>query len=441
MTFFSILKGQVNGLAILKIKSFMLSFLLINLFNTAVFAQDYPGAIVDSLNKYIKPLSSKGDSVRDYLSVIHLLKEKSLVSLGESTHGTSEFFEGKADIIKGLIEQGSFKTVLMETDYFGLLNVNTFLHQSNETDLHNAFNKSGLYDVYKTKEVYHLLEWIKAYNQKHDIKDQVSIFGMDMQYTLAIANKLFQLLPDSGKNDRGIYDGLMTVKRSYDKPGAIVFNKAEQAINKEMLSRLMLLSQNQSSPEFKFMLRLMEQSLALINISDGTKRSSLRDQYMAENVLWLKRNNADNGKVVVWAHNGHIANARTPSRLPMGYYLKQALKADYYALAFAFNEGMVRILDGRSGDRGYQERQFSSSEHVNAIEHYFKDCKPGDFFLDFHEIADNKLFKQFFNKNNRMRTIGARFLGDGDHTFNPLPVLDCYDGFVFYNKTKAAQGF
>jgi len=425
----------------LKIKSFMLSFLLISIFNTAVFAQDYPGAIVDSLNKYIKPLSSAGDSVRDYLSVVHLLKEKSLVSLGESTHGTHEFFEGKADIIKGLIEQGNFKTLLMETDYCGLLNIDAFLHQSNETDLRKAFNKSGLYSVYKTKEVYGLLEWIKAYNQKHDIKEQVSVFGIDMQYTLEIANKLLQLLPDSGKNNRGIYDGLMTVKRSYDKPGAIVFSKAEQAINKEMLSRLMLLSQKESGPDLKFMVRLMEQSLALINISDDTKRSNLRDQYMAENVLWLKENSADNGKVVVWAHNGHIANAQTPSRLPMGYYLKQALKDDYYALAFAFNEGMVRILDGRSGDRGYQERQFSSSAHVNAIEHYFKDCKPGDFFLDFHEIADNKLFKQFFKKTNRMRTIGARFLGDGDHSFNPLPILDCYDGFVFYNKTKAAQGF
>ncbi|MBB5637112.1 hypothetical protein HDE68_003025 [Pedobacter cryoconitis] len=40
-----------------------------------------------------------------------------------------------------------------------------------------------------------------------------------------------------------------------------------------------------------------------------------------------------------------------------------------------------------------------------------------------------------------MRTIGTRFLGDGADSFNPLPVLESFDGLVFYNKTSAAQGF
>lgn len=49
--------------------------------------------------------------------------------------------------------------------------------------------------------------------------------------------------------------------------------------------------------------------------------------------------------------------------------------------------------------------------------------------------------KKVFRRTNRMRTIGTRFLGDGADSFNPLPVLESFDGLVFYNKTSAAQGF
>lgn len=408
--------------------------------NGVVFGQSHAGTVVDSLNKYIRPLASNGDSVKDYSSVIRLLKDKSLVSLGESTHGTKEVFDGKAAIIKGLIEQGNFKALYMETDYCGLLSIDSLLHQPKGQDMFQVFKASGLYGIYKTKEVYRLFDWIRLYNQKQEVKNRVSILGIDMQSALTIADKLFQLLPDSGKNDLKIYNSLILIKKSYEKSGAIVFNKKEQIENQEMLSRLVFLSQKESDPDFTFIVRLMEQSLALINIPDYRKRSDLRDQYLAENIIWLRKNSGAK-KAVMWAHNGHISNVQTAFKLPMGYYLKQELKDDYYTLAFAFNVGRVRILDARSNEKGFQERQFSSAEDVNSIEYYFKDCKPQDFFLDFKEIAGNQLFKQFFRRTNRMRTIGTRFLGDGADSFNPLPVLESFDGLVFYNKTSAAQGF
>ncbi|SHF43028.1 erythromycin esterase family protein [Pedobacter caeni] len=421
-----------------KIKGLVFSFLMMSMVNTAVFAQQDKQIAVDSLNKYIKPIASGVDSVRDYSAVIDLLKNKALVGLGESTHGTGSIFEGKSEIIKRLIKQGDFKTVFMETGYCGLLNIDTLFRQSKQIDLLKGFKKSGLFGIYKTDEVYRMFEWIAAYNQEHDLKDRVAILGIDMQDAEGIADKLVQILPDGGKNDQKIHNGLITIKNGFTRTGAFGFSKAEQVILKEMVSGLTSLALKQSDPEFTFITRLMEQSVIWLN-SSAQLRSDIRDQYMAENVLWLKKNRRENGKAIVWAHNAHLANSKRPYRLPMGSHLKKELKNDYYNLAFAFDEGWVRIFDPKSTKPGFQERLFASSENVNSIEYYFKDCKPKDFLLDLTEIADNKFFKQFFRKNNRLRVIGSRFLGDGNFSFTPESILDGYDGFVFFNKASAAK--
>lgn len=233
----------------------------------------------------------------------------------------------------------------------------------------------------------------------------------------------------------------MKIQTLYASDRPIVFNKQEQLDNNMILSELNIISAKTGNTDLKFLIKLIDQSLTLIGISDYVKNSAKRDEFMAENILWMKTNISNNGNAVVWAHNGHIAHIKSFNKLPMGYYLKEALKNKVYTLAFAFNEGMVRIKDSDPKYKGeYQQRYFASSGHKKSIEYYFKNCKPQDFFLDFKKLNSSEYLTDFFSKNNYMRTIGSRYLGGGDASFNLAPVLNGFDGIVFFNKTSAAAG-
>lgn len=413
----------------------LLLFVLFAVSHFNAFSQSAPKVITDSLDKYIEPL--KGD----FSNVVDFLKSKEIVSLGESTHGTKEVFAGKVAIIKGLVQTGNFKTIFMETDYCGLLKMDSLLHVSNDTTLDKEFITSGLYSIYRTREVYDLFAWVKEYNQNRTEKDRVSILGIDMQDASTIVGRLLQVLPDSGKNNNIVYQSLIRIKRLYESNKPIVFNKQEQLENDMMLAELKVISTKIEGSAFKYLVRLLDQSLTLISIADGYKRSAKRDEFMAENILWMKANLRNNDRAIVWAHNGHIAHVKAFNKSPMGYYLKEALKDKVYTLAFAFNEGMVRIKDRDPKYKGaYQERYFDSSNHVKSIEYYFKNCRPQDFFLDYEKLKSSKFLTGSLKNINHMRTIGAMYLGRGDNSFNPAPVFDGFDGIIFFNKTNAAVG-
>lgn len=78
------------------------------------------------------------------------------------------------------------------------------------------------------------------------------------------------------------------------------------------------------------------------------RRSELRDEVMAENVVRILSRD-EKARIVVWAHNGHIAKA--PKR--MGDVLARRLGNKYLAVGLTFGEGSFRAVElGPSGNPG-----------------------------------------------------------------------------------------
>jgi erythromycin esterase len=82
------------------------------------------------------------------------------------------------------------------------------------------------------------------------------------------------------------------------------------------------------------------------------KLSNERDAFMAENVGWLYKHGNSTSKVVLWAHNGHIANDPTHSLTPgwktMGTYLREQYKDRYLPIGFSFYQGTFHAASGTS---------------------------------------------------------------------------------------------
>jgi erythromycin esterase-like protein len=72
-----------------------------------------------------------------------------------------------------------------------------------------------------------------------------------------------------------------------------------------------------------------------------------RDRSMALNVKWILDQNP-NAKLVLWAHNGHVARGRMMLR-SMGEELHDMFGAQMVVLGFAFNRGSFQAIGARGG--------------------------------------------------------------------------------------------
>ncbi len=71
-----------------------------------------------------------------------------------------------------------------------------------------------------------------------------------------------------------------------------------------------------------------------------------RDRYMEDNLDWYMARRPG-VKVMIWAHNGHIAMEPDPSR-PLGRHLKDRHGNSYMSIGFVLGSGSYRALDTRN---------------------------------------------------------------------------------------------
>ena len=128
------------------------------------------------INKNAYELKSDPD-LDDLSFLARELTDKTVVGLGEASHGTHEFYVQKARIIKYLIRKADFKLLSFESPQTMLVPINTYL-QNGEGNLKELMRGMALYS---TQEIYQLFQWIREYNTGKPSSDQVVLIGFDSE--------------------------------------------------------------------------------------------------------------------------------------------------------------------------------------------------------------------------------------------------------------------
>jgi erythromycin esterase len=79
--------------------------------------------------------------------------------------------------------------------------------------------------------------------------------------------------------------------------------------------------------------------------NDARDWDSVRDRAMAENVRWILEREGDDAKIILWAHNSHVANHSRRGIEYMGRHLWRMFGADLVIFGFLFNRGDFRAID------------------------------------------------------------------------------------------------
>lgn len=377
-------------------------------------------------------------------SINPLIKEmgaKKIVSLGEGTHGTAEFYKLRYWITRILVEEKGFNQIAFENDYSDSWMLNKAL--ASTTDLNGLMRKHML-SIWQNEETKELLSWVKMYNSKH--KKKVKIQGLDYVYVMPDINLLEDLF--SEVRNQSLKDGLDKLR----KPAAFQdecwegMNKKDYKYDFESLTKsshggylaaeslLAVIEKLDLSPMVK-----ADAKLALLNIKQAfapfyhminkTEESS-RDVNMAENASLMLSNKED--KMIIWAHNGHVAKIGIYDNAVggSGGELLKIFPGNYFVLGTGTANGtFAATTDSRDTYTNKMEPYQLQKPLENSWEELFlKVGMPAFYFQSAR-----------FNPSNESKQM--RFIGygkeSGPKVYDKTNISDLFDAFLFISETHA----
>lgn len=408
-------------------------------------------AAIKDINRTLFPIDTSNYLHKNFLPD-GLFSKASVMALGESSHGTKEFYSIKDYIIRNQVIYNNVKVIVFENEFCGLIGLNNYLLDNTKPpdSLFAEFDRSGMFGIYFTKEVFNMLSWLKRYNLgKNDNSEKVQLFGLDMQDPYSITQTLIEHFPRLKTLDAVSYEKLAELNQLYYPRKEVNLSDEKVRSYKNLADKIsFLIRQHISSADIALLLHLSnlltqtmdlrEKSRLIKYKGDKGKYGEKRDAFMSENVIWIQNNiNTVSGKMVIWAHNGHIAEAKLDGSYRMGYYLKSCFKNKYYAIDFVFDEGWVRIFDFKDTKK-YQPFFYPSSAFKKSVEYCLKKAASPLFFLDVSNSKTSSI-SDIFSKNRYQRVIGATYQSNPEKDYLEMPVLECFDGLVFIRKTSAAE--
>lgn len=371
-----------------------------------------------------------------------------IVALGEATHGTREFFQLKHRLLEFLVTEMGFTTFAIEANWPESLVVNDYvLHGRGDP----AKVLAGLHFwTWDTEEVLDLILWMRQYNMHSTHKTKVTFAGIDAQFTALAAATIKRYLT---RVDPAFAAEIVPRLMAFEEDSLDYRTLSEAMVGalhctvQDLAERLLAEEQTYVTRSTVQEWRLACQHALILRQVDEQRRAGddnkarymIRDRAMAENVAWILDNEGPRCKMVVWAHNGHVA--RDPRGIfdgmveSMGMHLARRFGPELVVVGFAFGEGAFQAVVEEGGSRGIREVAIGSApdETLDAV---FARIGIPVFMVDLRRVdADVALW---FREPQVTREIGAFFKGPEAMCQTVVPMAR-YDVLAFIAKTTRAR--
>ncbi|HEY5932989.1 MAG TPA: erythromycin esterase family protein, partial [Kofleriaceae bacterium] len=287
-----------------------------------------------------------GNGFADLAPLVTTLGDAHVVSLGEATHGSREFFQLKHRLIEYLVTQRGFRVLAFEAGFAEGLDVEDYV-VNGRGDPARAVAGLG-YWPWMTEEVLALVEWMRTYNRTH--QDKVHFVGIDMQVPdRALREVLAYLRTVDPAAAARFATSLHMATSRYDyftlDPDQLETLRVEAEALLAVLD-----ARSSSSAEWRRnrqLARVVVQAITMLiadYTGDEVEGSNIRDAAMADNLMWIREGDPA-AKIVAWAHNDHVSKgAWLPGFVSLGAHLAERLGDDLRVFGFAFDDGEFQAL-------------------------------------------------------------------------------------------------
>ncbi len=396
---------------------------------------------------------------RDLDALLERIGAASLVLLGEASHGTDEFYRLRADITRRLIEERGFNAVAAEADWPDAYRVNRFV-RGDQSDVDAETALSGFMRfptwMWRNTVVRDFVAWLRSHNDaRRSAEERVGFYGLDL-YSLhgsieAVLEYLDRNDPSAAARARARYACFDHFGEDVQAYGYAASFDLEHSCEDEVVAQLVDLRRRAGSidghrdDEMFF----AEQNARLVRNAEAYYRSmfqgrasswNLRDTHMMETLQALIDRGTQTGrpaKIVVWAHNSHLGDARATEmgargELNLGQLVRERHAAHAVLVGFSTYQGSV--IAASDWDEPAQ-RQRVRPGLLGSYEALFHESGLARFQLDLHEASTRSVLEA----PRLQRAIGVVYRPQTErlsHYFHcELP--DQFDWLLHIDETRA----
>lgn len=408
-------------------------------------------------------IETAADPVEDIDSVnldplLNRIGDSRVVLLGESTHGTSEFYDMRARITKDLIERKGFDFVSVEADWPDAAHIDSFVRSTDvEPVEEKAFSRFPVW-MWRNEQVVEFVNWLKTYNDELEKAGQmIGFHGLDFYSMYSSIRAIIQYLGDIhpelaeiAKNRYGCLTPYENNPATYARAAMSGrYKKCEDDVvamlRKLTGSRIQLLS-GDGDRYFDALqnARLVRNAEKYYRSMYYSSKSSwnVRDTHMFETLESLLDYYGPESKAVVWAHNSHIGDASATEmgargEHNLGQIARENPDIKTYHIGFGTDHGTVAAASEWSGKMHVKKISPSVSDSIEKIMHQ---TPIQDFILPIHKDGHKSLTGEL-EESRLQRAIGVIYRPETElqsHYFQ-ASLSNQYDEFIWFDETEAVE--
>jgi len=405
-------------------------------------------SLVEALDLELSPLTINPLNWSDNeLGFLDPIATKKVIALGEATHGTAEFFNAKHRIFKYLVENHNFKIFAFEADFGESLLINDAVQRGASNEIEELMKTKMHFWTWRTEEVKNLLVWMCEYNLDKSEEEKVQYMGVDCQFNSYHPGMLKDYLEITGapffsSAEVILNEAEMATEAGFDSYSMEAFANYLQridALRDSIANHENELIEVSSEKEYELNVRILEviRQVSEVRYTQDDYSIGYRDQYMAENTAWLNEY-FDGKKIVLWAHNAHIANDPNFGGGSMGYHLTQDFGNDYTTLGFLFSRGSFTAV-GLEGEQYTElgEQEINVNPKTNSLNFVMSQSKEPVFALKIADLQKYNEWNDAFTNGMEVFALGAVFNNnpkDYYYKFNPT----FFDYIIYFDKSTAS---
>lgn len=409
------------------------------------------------------PLSSE----KNYSSLLDKIGDSRFVLIGEATHGTQEFYQARIEITQQLIEKKNFMAVAIEGDWPDAYRIHRYIQGAgNEGGWKKALDDFKRFPtwMWRNTTLPPFLKWLRNYNdQLVSPSKKIGFYGLDL-YSLyssmqAVINYLSQVDPDAADRARMRYACFDHLKLDPQNYGYLTSMGVKKPCIKEAIEQLIELQHHAfkylqhdgiaSADEFFY----ATQNARLVKNAEKYYRAmfeghvlswNVRDQHMTE-TLDVLEDHLENrfhtpAKIIVWAHNSHVGDARATEanergEVNIGQLVREHHDEDTFLLGFSTYQGTVTAASDWDAP---SECKLVNPGLVGSYEEIFHRVKHDNFLLD---LRSSKNLEHYLQIPRLQRAIGVIYRPETEreshYFFTRLPYQ--FDCIIHFDHTTAVQ--